>query len=47
MAKNQAMEDKVLKLSIMVLIIFAVSGIIFGLILSSDVIIFDGIFFLY
>lgn len=44
MAKNQAMEDKALKMSIVVLIIFAVSGIIFGLILSSDVIIFDGIF---
>lgn len=47
MAKNQKIEDKALKLSIIFLVMFSFMGIVFGFLLSSDVIFFDGIFSLF
>ena len=47
MSKNYEMEDKALRLSIVILIVFAFAGIIFGTILSSDVVFFDGVFSLF
>lgn len=47
MAKDQKKEEQVLKYSIAALILFSLSGIIFGIWLSSDVILFDGLFSLF
>lgn len=41
------MEAKVLRFSILVMFMFALLGIIFGLLLQSEVIIFDGLFSLF
>ncbi len=47
MVKNHSQEEKALKLSIGALILFSLMGIVFGLLLSSEVIFFDGIFSLF
>lgn len=44
MAKNSKQEDKALKISILALVGFSLLGIVFGILLSSDVVFYDGIF---
>ncbi|AMC92949.1 hypothetical protein AOC36_02795 [Erysipelothrix larvae] len=41
---NQSTEEKILKSSMFVLLIFAVSGVVFGNLLNSEVILFEGIY---
>lgn len=41
---SKIIEEKVLKLSIFIMMVFAVLGILFGILLESEVILFDGIY---